>query len=332
MKSEKSILIIDDDLGIRDGLSVLLQKYFITNTAASGAEALDTISTTHHDIYIIDLFLGDMSGFDILEKIKQTTPSAVTIMLTGFGSDEDILQAKKLGADEFLHKPISFPRLKSVIDKINSTQHQFEVSETTKASMIDTLKGMNLELFKQIRHIEKANKTLEGKVTPQQKEDINTIASSTANIRMTLEFSNTFIALKSGEFKDIKEEVNIKSVLSHSFSSLNDHETQVRAIVDDNKAYLHSSAFQVLTNVLVVILQKFPKSLLRIKKSTLGVELELINADLKIQQSMDSTEIPEGFPSIEISLLKELLKFMNARMNVKQEGLYTNLLINIPLL
>lgn len=332
MTSQKTLLIIDDDLGIRDGLSVLLQKYFITSSAASGNEATKIIESSSHDIYIIDLFLGDMSGFQILEQIKKIYPSSVTIMLTGFGSDDDIARAKQLGADEFLHKPISFPRLKGVIDKINSQEYSFKVSDTAMASMIETVKGMNTELFKQIRIIESSSHILEKEVTGSQKLEINLISQSAASARMNLSFIDAFIILKSKKLKDQKENINLKSILSISFTSLNDQETQVRAIVDDSIAYVYPKAFNILTDVLVSILKKFPQSLLRIKKSSNAIELELINADLKIQHSVESEKIPENFPTIEISLLKEVLKFMNARFNVKQEGLYTNLIISIPLI
>lgn len=332
MKSEKSILIIDDDMGIRDGLSVLLQKYFITGTAASGKEALQTIARGPHDIYIIDLFLGDLSGFDVLQEIKEKHPKSVTIMLTGFGSDDDIAKAKQLGANEFLHKPINFNRLKAVIDKLNSDAYNFEVSSTTLKSMVEMLKGMNMDLFKEIRSIESASQDLVGALGGKEKETASSISESAAKLKMKLTFIETYILLKNSDYTDTKSDLSVKSVAAKSFIKLNDFDVQKRVIIEDKRAFLYSKTFALLMDVLVNMLDIFPQSLLRISKSSHGIQVELINADLKIQQSIDTDDIAENFPSIEISLLKELLKFMGARINFKQEGPYTNLNVMIPLI
>jgi two-component system response regulator YesN len=194
MSKQKSILIIDDDIGIRDGLSVLLGKYFIIGTASSGEEALEIIKSSDYDIYIIDIFPGDLSGFDILKEIKKNKPNARTIMLTGFGSDEDIELAKKLGADEFLHKPITFSRLKNVIDNINNNKTNYTKVSPISLSLHKVIRNSNLEILKASNNINQVIKVLADEC-PDNENRLKEINKFNAIVKLTVIFIDYYIKM-----------------------------------------------------------------------------------------------------------------------------------------
>ncbi len=332
MKPDKSVLIIDDDLGIRDGLTVLLQKFFLVESAASGKEAVDIISKRLHDIYIIDLFLGDMNGFEILSFIKENYPSAITIILTGYGNDDDILKAKRLGANEFLHKPISFKQLKEVIDKLSNEKYDFKSTEKSLEISHNLLKGINSELFENLKPAIKSMESLRGILPEKYFDDIDFSIEQMNIVKIKLDFIKYLIEFKNNGFIDSKEDVSIKSVFEKSLTKYPLSNVYKRIMIDDKRAYVYFKSFQLLVDVMISMLQSSEKSVLKIVKNMNNIEFELINANLVVQDTLDSDNISEGFPYIEFSLLKEILRYTGSRFNIKKDGLYTNLIVTVKVI
>jgi YesN/AraC family two-component response regulator len=330
MKSDKSILIIDDDLGIRDGLTVLLQKFFIVESVASGKEATEVILHRKHDIYIIDLFLGDINGFEILALVNKRFPESITIILTGYGSDEDILKAKQLGANEFLHKPISFKQLKTIIDKLNDSKYNFESSEKTIEISYNFIAGVNTELLEYFNPLKNELKFLKQVLPNDYKHYTNNISDLILDLEFKVEFIGLIIKLKNRMFEDTKGNIFIKEVIEKALEKFPNTDIYKRIIINnDDNAYVFVNSFSLLINILLMLLKKFEKSLLKVSKSIQGIEIEMINTGLTIQKPFDSDGVMSDFPHIELNLLKEVLNFINSQFNIKQDGPYTNLLITV---
>jgi YesN/AraC family two-component response regulator len=330
MKSDKSILIIDDDLGIRDGLTVLLQKFFIVESVASGKEATEVILHRKHDIYIIDLFLGDINGFEILALVNKRFPESITIILTGYGSDEDILKAKQLGANEFLHKPISFKQLKTIIDKLNDSKYNFESSEKTIEISYNFIAGVNTELLEYFNPLKNELKFLKQVLPNDYKHYTNNISDLILDLEFKVEFIGSIIKLKNRMFEDTKGNIFIKEVIEKALEKFPNTDIYKRIIINnDDNAYVFVNSFSLLINILLMLLKKFEKSLLKVSKSIQGIEIEMINTGLTIQKPFDSDGVMSDFPHIELNLLKEVLNFINSQFNIKQDGPYTNLLITV---
>ena len=121
------ILVVDDEKDVRD---LFLQRFrkeikkgeLIFMFAFSGEEALQTLDTMEQEAILIlsDINMPGMSGLELLEKIKSeyVAPPPVVMMVTAYGDDENYNTAKRLGADDFLNKPVDFKMLKEKL--INS--------------------------------------------------------------------------------------------------------------------------------------------------------------------------------------------------------------------
>jgi DNA-binding NtrC family response regulator len=113
-----NILIVDDDARIRVALSKFLQeKQFRTDVASSGASAIKMALTNDYDVVILDQMMPEMSGADVLLELKKFTPQSKVIMMTGFGSIHDAIEAIKKGATEYIQKPFDFEELSSLIKR-----------------------------------------------------------------------------------------------------------------------------------------------------------------------------------------------------------------------
>ncbi|MFC2160572.1 sigma-54-dependent transcriptional regulator [Acidobacteriota bacterium] len=101
------ILIIDDEKNIRDIFSLLLEeKKYLVETAENGEEGLKKNLIFNPDVILLDMNMPDFSGIEILGKIKEKTPTAEVIIITAFGTIQNAVEATKLGAYDYLEKPV----------------------------------------------------------------------------------------------------------------------------------------------------------------------------------------------------------------------------------
>ena len=106
------ILVIDDDEGIRRVLSTVLEDAgYLVDTAKDGEDALQRAATTTYDLALIDIRLPDMDGTKLLVKLNESTPRTAKIVVTGYPTLQNAVQAVKKGADGYITKPVDMERL-----------------------------------------------------------------------------------------------------------------------------------------------------------------------------------------------------------------------------
>ena len=118
-KKHVCILVVDDEAGMRDMLSLALgsQGYQVA-TAVNGIEALEQIQKQRFDLVITDLKMPEMDGIDLLDQIKKIAPKLEVIMTTGHGTVEAAVAAMKSGAFDFILKPFPLDELNAIIEKV----------------------------------------------------------------------------------------------------------------------------------------------------------------------------------------------------------------------
>ncbi|MCH7471995.1 response regulator [bacterium] len=115
----KNILIVDDEQIIRNVLKRKLEQATNYNvlTAEDGVPALELFKQHTIDLVISDLLMSKMNGIELLRNIKQLDSKVPVIIITGFGTLDDAIEAIKLGAEDFIKKPFDINEVISTIDK-----------------------------------------------------------------------------------------------------------------------------------------------------------------------------------------------------------------------
>jgi len=112
----KDILIVDDDSGVRSVLSKFLQaKQYVTEETDSGAAAIKKALKKEYDVVLLDQVMPEMTGTDVLIELQKITPQSKVIMMTGFGTIHDAIDAIKKGASEYIEKPFDLENLETMI-------------------------------------------------------------------------------------------------------------------------------------------------------------------------------------------------------------------------
>ncbi|MHB8203915.1 MAG: sigma-54-dependent transcriptional regulator [Desulfomonilaceae bacterium] len=114
----KRVLVIDDETAIRESLEMFLkEKGLAVSSAGTGEEGLAEYVKCRPSVIILDIRLPDTSGLDVLRRIMEIDPEAKVIMITAFHDMETTIEAMRLGAYDYIHKPLDVDELDHAITK-----------------------------------------------------------------------------------------------------------------------------------------------------------------------------------------------------------------------
>ena len=113
------ILVVDDEAPIRDMLQKGLSQRggFLVQVAQNGVEAVEKIEKDVFDLVLTDLMMPEMDGLELLKIVKGTRPEVMVILMTAYGSIETAVEAMRMGANDYITKPIDFDELLIHISK-----------------------------------------------------------------------------------------------------------------------------------------------------------------------------------------------------------------------
>src|SRR3990167_8952728 len=123
-----NLLIVDDEQGIRQSLSAVLQdEGYRILAVATGKECLQSLAAERFQGVLLDVWLDDGDGLEVLREIQEKHRETVVIMISGHGNVETAVKATKLGAFDFLEKPLSIEKTLVVVK--NALEHQLLFEE-----------------------------------------------------------------------------------------------------------------------------------------------------------------------------------------------------------
>ena len=119
------ILIVDDETGILTTLSqILADEGYRTVTTTSGEEALHLFREQRPDVVFLDIWLPDWDGLETLQALRDVDPTAMVIMMSGHGTSETAVKAIKMGAHDYLEKPLSYDRTVKAVEEALASKKQ----------------------------------------------------------------------------------------------------------------------------------------------------------------------------------------------------------------
>lgn len=140
MAEQARILIVDDDESIRKTLATILEeKGYVVETAKSGKEAIEKSKAKFFNLALIDIRLPDMEGTKLLSAMKETTPRMIKVIVTGYPSLQNAVEAVNMGGDAYILKPLRIENLLNTIkEHLQKQQEARKYSEDKVAEFIET--------------------------------------------------------------------------------------------------------------------------------------------------------------------------------------------------
>jgi two-component system response regulator PilR (NtrC family) len=131
-----TILVVDDEQGMREFLTVLLEHQGYRVIAASdGEQALQLIAHQPPDLVISDVRMPKVDGIGLLAGIRETHPHLPVIMMTAYASSDSTIQAMRLGADDYITKPFRIDEIRLVVEKALAKRRVKQRDQTAKPAM-----------------------------------------------------------------------------------------------------------------------------------------------------------------------------------------------------
>lgn len=113
--SKPNILVVDDEMGPRESLKMILNPYYNVHTADRGAQAVEMLKQIPVDLVTLDLKMPGFSGINVLEKVKQYDPDIEAIIITGYGSLDTAIEGLRLGAFDYISKPFDVNHILALV-------------------------------------------------------------------------------------------------------------------------------------------------------------------------------------------------------------------------
>src|SRR5262245_50715530 len=121
-RAGKTILICDDDQGMRDTLTAILRRDYRVLTVSSGEAALALLKSEDVDLILLDVRLPGISGFDVLRIVKENYSLVECIMISAIADIETAVQAMKHGAYHYVTKEFDYDQLRSLVRNASERQ------------------------------------------------------------------------------------------------------------------------------------------------------------------------------------------------------------------
>jgi DNA-binding NtrC family response regulator len=140
LEERTRILIVDDDTSIRKVLKAILdEKGYIVDTAENGKQAIKKSQKKFYNLALIDIRLPDMEGTELLSKLKTNKPKMRKIIITGYPSLRNAIEALNKGADAYIIKPLDIDKtLATIKEQLQKQQEEEKMTEEQLVEFIET--------------------------------------------------------------------------------------------------------------------------------------------------------------------------------------------------
>ena len=139
-KQQARILVIDDEESVRQSLAFVLEdEGYMVDVAENGQEAIRKTKTNLYNLALVDIRLPDMDGISLLPQMSETVPKMVKIIVTGYPSLDNSIEAVNKGADGYIIKPYSMEYLlRTIKEHLRKQQEARKFDERKVKEFIET--------------------------------------------------------------------------------------------------------------------------------------------------------------------------------------------------
>jgi DNA-binding response OmpR family regulator len=150
------ILVVDDDESIRKILTMILEDSgYIVDAAKNGKEAIRKSHVRFYNVALIDIRLPDIDGVQLLTRLKPTVPRTRKIVITGYPSQQNAIEALNRGADAYVMKPFNMGKVLMIIrEQLKRQEEEMRYSQEKVTEFIET----------RVKQLEEGKKVIRPKV------------------------------------------------------------------------------------------------------------------------------------------------------------------------
>lgn len=210
MVEKANILVIDDEVGPRESLRMILKPYYNVYAAEKGAEAIEIITRVPIDLVTVDLKMPGLSGTKILEKVKRHDPEIEAIIITGYGSLDTAIEGLRLGAFDYIAKPFDVNHVLSLVRRALERRTARSKLRLIKSEFLTNVSHeLRTPLSVVMGFVSLLLDQLFGNLTPEQHQILERVYKNSEELLDLIENVLTLTSLNAGELTIAEQDFDL---------------------------------------------------------------------------------------------------------------------------
>ena len=195
-----NILVVDDEIGPRESLRVILKPYYNVYAVEKAADAIEMLNLIPVDLVTLDLKMPGLSGTKVLEKIKQHDPDIEAIIITGYGSMDTAVEGLRLGAFDYISKPFDVNHILTLVRRaLQRRQARVELKNVKSEFLANISHELRTPLSVVIGFVSILLDQLIGQLTEQQQKALERVYKNSGELLELIDNVLILTSLNAGD-------------------------------------------------------------------------------------------------------------------------------------
>jgi signal transduction histidine kinase len=217
MDNKPHILVVDDELGPRESLKMILNPYYNVHVAERGLQAVDILSKVPVDLVTLDLKMPGLTGINVLEKVKQRDPDIEAIIITGYGSLDTAIEGLRLGAFDYISKPFDVNHILSLVRRALERRRAKAKLRQVKSDFLSNVSHeLRTPLSVVVGFVYLLLNQVIGKLTDDQQKVLETVYRNSEELLELIDNVLWMTSLNAGDTGAMIDEFDAREVIQES--------------------------------------------------------------------------------------------------------------------
>lgn len=215
--SKPNILIVDDEMGPRESLKMILNPYYNVYTADRGAQAVEMLKQVPVDLVTLDLKMPGFSGINVLEKVKQHDPDIEAIIITGYGSLDTAIEGLRLGAFDYISKPFDVNHILALVRRGLERRNAKTQLRQVKSDFLSNISHeLRTPLSVVVGFVYLLLNQVIGKLTEEQQKVLETVYRNSEELLELIDNVLWMTSLNAGDANATIERFDVRDVINET--------------------------------------------------------------------------------------------------------------------
>lgn len=215
--TKPNILVVDDEMGPRESLKMILNPHYNVYTAERGAQAVEMLKQFPVDLVTLDLKMPGFSGINVLEKVKQYDPDIEAIIITGYGSLDTAIEGLRLGAFDYISKPFDVNHILALVRRGLERRNAKSQLRQVKSDFLSNISHeLRTPLSVVVGFVYLLLNQVIGKLTEEQQKVLETVYRNSEELLELIDNVLWMTSLNSGDANATLERFDARAVINET--------------------------------------------------------------------------------------------------------------------
>jgi len=224
--SKPNILVVDDEMGPRESLKMILNPYYNVLVADRGAQAIEMLKQYPVDLVTLDLKMPGLTGINVLEKVKAHDPDIEAIIITGYGSLDTAIEGLRLGAFDYISKPFDVNHILALVRRgLERRTAKAKLRQVKSDFLSNVSHELRTPLSVVVGFVYLLLNQVIGKLSEEQQKVLETVYRNSEELLELIDNVLWMTSLNAGESSNSVEKFDAREIINEAVKR---HEKMVR--------------------------------------------------------------------------------------------------------